>query len=121
MEEYSNYVDYDLVDDLGTPITKETFEKQNWIYCKDMYDGDEVEYWILPLPIDNPDENSPYLVSSLETDSEVLELEPGEFVIEMFGMNGLGLCKTEEQIKILYYSLTSTDLDEVLSEIQNNN
>lgn len=119
MTDFSGYVDFDLVDDLGTPITEKTFETQNWIYCKDEFEGDTVEYWILPLPIDNPDENSPYLVSSFKSDYEVLEMEEGEYVVEIFGLNGLGLCKTEEQIKILYFALTSTDLEEVLSDIKN--
>ena len=106
---------YNVIDDLGTPITKKTFKHQNWIQCTDVVNDVDIEYWILPIPIDNPDDMATYLISSLEDDAVVLELDSGEFIVEMFGLNGLGTCSSEEQIQLLYFALTGTDLIETLS------
>ena len=68
-------------------------------------------YYTLPLPKDNPDERAPCLISCADDEQEELGLEKDEFVVEIHELNGLGLCKTEEELAILYRSLTNEDIE----------
>ena len=59
-----NFIEFPFI-----PITKKTFEKQGWEKVTESEGGTEEEpttfsYYVLPLPKDNPDENSPVLISS---------------------------------------------------------
>lgn len=94
-----------------TPITEETFTSQGWEKHYD--DDDEVDeyyYWILPLPKDNPDELAPCLISSANDEWDILEIPEGTYVVELANSNGIGYCITDEQIEILYHSLTGCDI-----------
>lgn len=107
-----------------TPITDKTFERQGWIkldYSDDEYDFDEEYpddsdikeyYWILPLPKDNPDPECPVLVSSPNTEWPQLNINSGEYLIEIDNFFSLGVCKTEEELQNLYYSLTKCNIED---------
>ena len=101
-----------------TPITDETFERQGWemIVEKeeegDYNESEEYYYWILPLPKDNPDEKAPTFISSCNDDYKDLNIEKGQYYIEIEGLFGLGLCTSEEEIEILYRALTKTEIEE---------
>lgn len=108
-----------------TPITDDTFIKQGWERYDitesddDDVDGDDgddddefVYYWLLPLPIDNPDEFAPCLISSPNDEWDVLELNEGEYIVELADANGIGICLWEEEIEILYRALTRMDIYE---------
>ena len=99
-----------------TPITEETFERQGWemVVEKDTGpDGEEEEYYyfVFPLPKDNPDEHAPVLISSSNDDWEDLNIQKGEYYVEIDGLNGLGLCVSEEDIEILYRALTRSEIE----------
>lgn len=109
-----------------TPITEETFIKQKWkrVSVNDFYEEvSEVDnkdenstayYWMLSLPKDRTDEFAPQLVSNASDDTKILRevgLKPGQFFVEMLDMDGLGFCKTEEELEILYRSLTQEDIN----------
>lgn len=99
-----------------TPITDDTFIRQGWEkheYQDESDDGDSDKYyyWVLPLPKDNPDEYAPCLISSANDEWEVLELNEGEYMIELANTNGLGVCGCEEEIDILYNVLTGEDIN----------
>lgn len=98
------------------PITKKTFEKQGWEKVTESEGGTEEEpttfsYYVLPLPKDNPDENSPVLISSADDEWDELGIKKGEFYVEIADFYGLGLCTTEEELEILYRSLTKLEID----------
>ena len=99
------------------PITKETFERQGWEKHTEVDDEDDSHepskytYYILPLPKDNPDENAPILISSANDEWEELGLKKGEYYIEVCDFFGLGACKTEEELEILYRALTKRELE----------
>jgi len=93
-----------------TPITKTTFKNQGWEKKVETMDGEEYEYWILPLPKDNPDEDAVCLISSANDESEELMLQKGQYVIELLNMGGLGYCESEEEIELLYRSMTGRDI-----------
>ena len=100
-----------------TPITEETFERQGWemyVEKEEMPNGEEEEfyYWYLPLPKDNPDENSPVLISSANDDYQDLGIKKGEYYVDIEDMFGLGICTSEEEIEILYRALTKTEIEE---------
>jgi len=100
-----------------TPITDDTFERQKWELHTDKEettDGDfeEFYYWILPIPRDNPDEDALCLISSANDDFQELGINKGEYMVELEGLNGLGLCTNEEELEILYRALTRTELEE---------
>jgi hypothetical protein len=101
-----------------TPITEETFERQGWEMIvenevsTETGELDEFYYWVLPLPKDNPDEQSPVLMSSANDDWETLNIEKGEYMVEVDGTNGLGLCTNEEELEILYRALTRREIEE---------
>ncbi len=95
-----------------TPITEETFERQGWEKYEDEYDGNKFHYFVLPLPKDNPENDCMCLISSANDEWEDLDnLSKGEYVIELQDSFGLGLCWTEEEIEILYKSLTTQDIE----------
>jgi hypothetical protein len=108
----TNFIEFPLI-----PITKNTFERQEWEKRTEV-DGEDEEgnpitytYYMLPLPKDNPDESAPCLISCADDEQEELGLKKDEFVVEVFELNGLGLCKTEEELAILYRSLTNEDIE----------
>ena len=101
-----------------TPLTDETFMRQGWErheFVDDEAEDDETgayHYWILPLPKDNPDGNAPVLISSTNDEWEMLELNEGEFSVEIFELNGLGHCECEEQLELLYMGLCGYLIEE---------
>lgn len=108
----TNFIEFPFI-----PITKNTFERQGWEKNTET-DGEDEEgnpltftYYTLPLPKDNPDERAPCLISCADDEQEELGLEKDEFVVEIHELNGLGLCKTEEELAILYRSLTNEDIE----------
>jgi hypothetical protein len=108
-----------------TPITEETFIRQGWqkIGVNDFYeDLDENEknknsdsyYWMLSIPKDRTDEFAPQFISNPNNDTKIIKdvgLKPGQFFVEMLDMDGLGFCKTEEELEILYNALTGEDIN----------
>lgn len=116
-----------------TSITEETFERQGWKrHYIDEDDGffdtgrnddeedneedkDKPYYFTLPLPKNKRDKYRPYLVSNASNETTSLKevgLVPGCFFIEMMGTEGLGFCTTEEELEVLYYSLTGENIEE---------
>ena len=109
-----------------TPITKETFERQGWKYVEaedirtgfSMEDGDMMEgmidyYYVLNLPKNRNDEFANCLISNLESERIMLYdmgVLPGQFVVTMGDTDGLGLCRCEEEIEVLYRALTGYDI-----------
>jgi hypothetical protein len=110
-----------------TPITEETFKRQGWVkhsvedmemfdepqYKKDndedAEDEDEPYFFTLPIPKNRIDRYAPMFVSNVSSDLEELKnmgLKPGQYFIEMLDMDGLGFCSSEEELEILYKSLT---------------
>ena len=101
-----------------TPITEETFERQDWemnVEKEQGVDYDEPEefyYFTLPLPKDNPDLKAPILISSCNDDYQDLRIKKGQYYVEIQDMNGLGLCTSEEELEILYRALTKTEIED---------
>jgi len=114
-----------------TPITERTFETQGWLRVdeteggfSDSEDDDDLDdddsdndgvsyyYFILPLPKDNPDSECKMLISNCNDEYQDIGLPKGQYYVELENMNGLGLCQSEEQIEILYRSLTGRDIYE---------
>jgi len=98
------------------PITKETFERQGWEKHTEYEETNSEEptkytYYILPLPKDNPDEHAPIFISSANDEWKELGLNKGEYIVEISDFFGLGICKTEEELEILYRALTKRDLE----------
>ena len=110
-----------------TPITEETFKRQGWVkHCvedvemfdepqykkdndEDEEDEDEPYFFTLPIPKNRIDRYAPMFVSNVSSDLEELKnmgLKPGQYFIEMLDMDGLGFCSSEEELEILYKSLT---------------
>jgi hypothetical protein len=100
-----------------TPITKKTFIRQGWEKCIEEEVDEEGEvtkffYWVLPIPKDNPDDDCAQIISSANDEwEEYPNLKKGEYCVELLGFFGLGLCWTEEEIEILYKSLTHLDIE----------
>lgn len=103
---------------LAPQITVETFERQGWemVVEKDGKDdeGKDIEYyfWKLPLPKDNPDPNAICLISSANDEYQELQLQEGEYFIEIENTMGLGVCKYEDELQILYRSLTGQEIED---------
>jgi len=98
------------------PITEKTFERQGWERVTEVEDEDSEEpksysYYILYLPKDNPDEEAPFLISSADDEWGELGIEKGEYFVEIADFFGLGLCTTEEELEILYRSLTLQEIE----------
>jgi hypothetical protein len=96
----------------GTPITEATFKRQGWEKFMENDDDEELIYWILPLPKDNPDGHLFCLISSINLDYDDVGVENGEYVVEMNSYGALGYCDTEEEIEVLYKALTGEDIYE---------
>jgi hypothetical protein len=110
------------MEDLGiqfplTPITEKTFKRQGWEKCIEEEHGEDGEvtkfvYWILPLPKDNPDRDCAQLISTANDEwKDYDNLSKGEYCVEMMGFFGLGLCWNEQELEILYKSLTHSDIE----------
>jgi len=95
-----------------TPITTETFERQGWEKIDEKDEDDEFTYYVLPLPKDNPDPNSPLLISSIEDEWKQMGVNEGEFLVELADYVGLGVCKTEEELELLYRVLTKKQIED---------
>lgn len=98
------------------PITEKTFERQGWekiteIENEDSEESETYSYYILYLPKDNPDENAPFLISSADDEYKELGINKGEYFVEIADFFGLGLCTTEEELEILYRSLTLQEIE----------
>lgn len=105
----------------STPITEKTFIRQGW--KKQMvgdvmedFEGDDtnVYYYTLSLPKSRNDEYAPMLVSNSTDELGMLKeigLNPGTFMVEILGTDGLGVCVTEEEIEILYKALTGENIE----------
>lgn len=114
-----------------TPITDETFLAQGWQRVElngsdnDYYSGYDDEdddddfidgdyYWVLNLPKSRIDEYASQLVSNRLSEREILavdlRLRPNEYVVQIDEMEGLGFCKYEEEIEVLYKALTGEDI-----------
>lgn len=102
-------MEIDLVNDTITPITDKTFKKQKW---EKYLVGEEenLYYWSIPLPKDNPDSQAPCLVSSVNDDWEYLGIPKGTYTVTIYDMSGLGKCMYEEDIEDLYMVLTGEEL-----------
>lgn len=96
-----------------TLITEETFERQGWEKIEeDDSEGPAGHYFILPLPKDNPSDDAPILISSLNDEWKDVGLPEGSYVIEIEDLVGLGFCESEEQLEILYRSLTGQEIED---------
>lgn len=112
-----------------TPITEETFVRQGWIRndinggdIESEYDDEETPksesehyFFVLPLPKDRKDEYAPVLSSNATDEVAAIKeagLKPGQFFIEIMNSDGLGFCTTEEELEILYWSLTGENIEE---------
>lgn len=94
-------------------ITEETFERQGWEKIQeDESEGPGGHYWILPLPKDNPSEDAPVLISSMNDEWKDVGLPEGSYVIELEDFFGLGFCESEEQLEILYRALTGFEIND---------
>ena len=94
-------------------ITEETFERQGWEKIEeDESEGPAGHYWILPLPKDNPSEDAPILISSMNDEWKDVGLQEGSYVIELEDFFGLGFCESEEQLEILYRALTGFEIND---------
>ena len=94
-------------------ITDETFERQGWEKIQeDESEGPGGHYWILPLPKDNPSEDAPVLISSMNDEWKDVGLPEGSYVIELEDFFGLGFCESEEQLEILYRALTGFEIND---------
>jgi len=96
-------------------ITEKTFERQGWEKVTEIDEESEepetYTYYVLPLPKDNPDENCPVLISSADDEWKDLGIKKGEYFVEIADFFGLGLCTTEEELEILYRSLTKQEIE----------
>lgn len=104
-------MELDPINDIGNPITDETFIKQGWEkHIEQGEEGDSFYYWVLPLPKDNPDKNAPHLVSSLSDEWEYLGIPKGTYRVYLGDYFGLGVCECEEEIEDLYVVLCAEEL-----------
>lgn len=100
-----------------TPITEETFERQEWEMnvekeeSGDYNESEEYYFFTLPLPRDNPDIKAPNLISSCNDDYKELGIEKGQYYVEVEHLYGLGLCTSEEELEILYRALTKSEIE----------
>jgi hypothetical protein len=117
-----------------TPITEETFKRQGWVkhsvedmemfdepqYKKDDEDEDDDDsddtpyFFTLPIPKNRIDKYAPMFVSNVSSDLEELKsmgLKPGQYFIEILDMDGLGFSASEEELEILYKSLTGNYIE----------
>lgn len=107
-----NFIEFPFI-----PITEDTFKRQGWEKIEELdidEDGEESTfyYWVLPLPKDNPDEFSAVLISSTNDEWEELELNEGEYIVQIADFFNLGICQNEEELEILYRILTKENIEE---------
>lgn len=116
-----------------TPITDATFERQGWSkhIATDFNDIDdflanqngfesdtddsESYFWTLPIPKERTDKYSPRLISNASDDNLELvnmKLKPGQYFVEILDFDNLGFCTSEEELEILYKSLTRKYIEE---------
>lgn len=116
-----------------TPITDATFERQGWLkhIATDFNDIDdfldnqnglesdtddsEPYFWTLPIPKERTDKYSPRLISNASDDNLELanmKLKPGQYFVEILDFDNLGFCTSEEELEILYKSLTGKYIEE---------
>jgi hypothetical protein len=79
---------------------------------EDDSDGDDAYFWVLKLPRDSPldiKEDCPILMSTV-SDEIIDGLIEGEYMVQLFSPFELGVCRTEEEIEILYRALTGKDI-----------
>ena len=112
-------INEDIIEFPETPITEKTFEEQGWMRVEESEPSDDEEtdsytyyYYILPLPKDNPDEECMMLISNCNDEYDEIGLPKGEYYVEIEDSYGLGFCKSEEQIEILYRALTGREIYE---------
>lgn len=70
---------------------------------------EEYYFWILKVPKYWPDDDCMTLISTT-SDHHLPGFNKGEYIIEIYNENGLGICQSEEQIEILYKSLTGESI-----------
>jgi hypothetical protein len=73
---------------------------------------DDAYFWVLKLPRDSPldfREDCPILMSTV-SDEVIDGLVDGEYMVQLFSPFELGVCRTEEEIEILYRALTGMDI-----------
>lgn len=107
----TNFIEFPFL-----PITESTFERQGWERIAEEEGGTDEEpytfyYWVLPLPKDNPDESCPVLISSADDEWKELGINKGEYFVEIADFFGLGVCTSEEELEVLYRSLTKIDIE----------
>jgi len=112
-------INEDIIEFPETPITEETFERQGWLKIEEIEEDEDEEggtyvyyYYVLPLPKDNPDEECLVMISSCNDENKELGLPTGHYYVELEDLNGLGFCKSEEEIEILYRALTGREIYE---------
>lgn len=105
-------------ENISSVLTDDIFERQGW-EMETATDGEDDEgrpiefyYWRLPLPKDNPDPNALCLVSSANDEYEELDIKKGEYFVEIENTMGLGLCRYEDELNILYKTLTKQDIED---------
>lgn len=121
MENHTNDTNsFRLVEEenLSLPLTDEIFERQGWEMRVET-DGEDDEgrpiefyFWVLPLPKDNPDPNAIQLISSANDEWDELGINKGEYFVEIENTMGLGLCRYEDELQILYRTLTKQEIEE---------
>lgn len=93
-----------------TPITDETFVRQGWKKeIDDENPKEEIYQWILSLPKESRDPYSLQLISTANTD-RIPGIAKGTYGVQLLDCNGLGSCTTEEEIEILYKTLTKKSI-----------
>ena len=112
-------INEDIIEFPETPITEDTFDRQGWLKVEEIEEDEDEEggtyvyyYYVLPLPKDNPDEDCLVLISSCNDEYRELGLPKGQYYAEIEDMNGLGFCKSEEELEILYRALTHQEIYE---------
>ena len=117
----------------ATPLTDETFKRQGWSkHLSNDYNGtgdfienredleeneelDKPYFWTLPLPKERNEKYAPrFVTNSSDDDMELVNmgLKPGQYFIEILDFDGLGFCTTEEELEILYRSLTGKYIEQ---------
>lgn len=117
-KENSNSFELKHENNLSNTLTDEIFERQGWEMETDT-DGEDEEgrpieyyYWRLPLPKDNPDPNAICLVSSANDEWDDLGIKKGEYFVELENTMGLGICRYEDELQILYRTLTKQEIED---------
>ena len=88
-----------------TPITEETFKKQGWTKEHENNEMEEIYQYTLNLPKESRDPYGLQLISTTNKDN-IRGIENGCFFVQLLDCNGLGQCTTEEEIEVLYKTLT---------------